>query len=79
MIETAENTMETFNYILREKYPDQFMDVPLYDTHIFYNSVLKADLLWDNSSILEYCPTEYNHTRVKRAVSVFCVKGQSSL
>ena len=79
MIETAENTMETFNYILREKYPDQFMDVPLYDTHIFYNSVLKADLLWDNSSMLEYCPTEYNHTRVKRAVSVLCVKGQHFL
>ena len=29
--------------------------------------------------MLEYCPTDYIHMRVKRAVSVFCVKGQSSL
>ena len=69
MIETAENTMETFNRILRDKYPDQFADVPLYDTHIFYNGVLKAKLLWDNSSMLEYCSHERNISRIKRTVN----------
>ena len=69
MIETAENTMETFNRILRDKYPDQFAGVPLYDTHIFYNGVLKAKLLWDNSSMLEYCSQESNISRIKRTVN----------
>ena len=71
MIETAENTMETFNYILKETYPDQFRDVPIFDTHIFYNRVLRADLLWDNSSALRYCPNDNNSSRIKRAVKFY--------
>ena len=74
MINTAENTMETFNFILREKYPEKFKDVLIYDTHIFYNGVLEADLIWANSSAPTYCAretmSESNVTMSKRAVKV---------
>ena len=70
MINTAENTMETFNFILKEKYPEKFKDVPIYDTHIFYNGVLQADLIWDNSSLPAYCLTKTNVSRIKRASKV---------
>ena len=63
--------METFNFILKEKYPEKFKDVPIYDTYIFYNGVLEVDLVWANNTVPTYCSaTKNNVTRIRRAAKV---------
>ncbi|KAL4224680.1 Voltage-gated hydrogen channel 1 [Mactra antiquata] len=62
MIITAESTMETFNQLLVDKYPCRFGTIPVYDTHAFYNQILKARLIWKGENVTAHAPCGTNIT-----------------
>lgn len=70
MIVTAEHTMETFNQLLKDKYPELFGGFLVHDTHKFYNKILLTNYICHaNTSIVEAANSTLNRT-VRSAVTV---------
>jgi len=67
MIQTAENTMETFNEMLADKYPEQFAGLKVHDTHAFYNLVLRSHMTWDET-VMDNVSYHGHDDRIKRTV-----------
>ncbi|XP_045176759.2 uncharacterized protein LOC123537192 [Mercenaria mercenaria] len=66
MIVTAENTMEQFNQLLKDRHPEQFAGYQVHDTHKFYNKILTTKLICDSN--LTYLDLSKTTRSIRNAV-----------